>query len=128
WLVPAAGTALGILLSASAAHATVDAISYAGPVSPTTADTLSWTITATPGDTLSCAVLVDGAPTASGDCTTGTFTSPATSAGSYVLRVTDSNDSTTLDSTPALTVVDAPLPVPGQPSPGAPTSNPDRDT
>jgi hypothetical protein len=129
WLLPAAGTALGILLSAQAAHATADSADYSGPVNPTTADTLSWTITATPGDTLSCAVLVDATPTGGGACTTASdFHAAATSPGSYVLEVTDTTDSSTpFDSSP-VTVVAAALPAPGQPSPSAPTPNPDGDT
>ena len=109
WLLPAAGAALGVILSAQAAHATVDTITYTGPVSPTTGAALGWSIAAPSGDTLSCSVLVDGTPTASGDCTTGTFTTPATVAGSYVLRATDTSDaSPPQDSDPVVVVPPAP--------------------
>lgn len=129
WLLLAAGSALAIVLSASAAHATVDSIQYTGPSAPTTGDTLSWTVTSgTPGDALSCTLMDDGSSAGgSVDCTGGSFSATASAPGSYVLEVTDTTDgSPAVDSAP-VAVTNPPLPAPAQPTPSAPAS-PGTDT
>ena len=92
WLLPAAGAAIGVLLSAQAAHAdAVLSVVFTTPGSVTTATPLTWDVTAADSSPTSCELSRAGtvvAPLA--DCP-GSFTyDPATTgAGVYTLTVYD---------------------------------------
>ena len=128
WLLPAAGTALGVLLSTQAAHATVQTVDVNGATTVTSDSPLSWTITAD-SSPISCQLNHDGAPVGSPvNCAAGTYDVPAQPPGTYTLTVYDADagavDPATTQQVTSTTVIDV---VPPAPQPSAP-ANPSNDT
>src|SRR4051812_40455133 len=128
WLLPVAGAAAGILLSATAAHATVTDATFTGAAHATTADPLTWNITAD-SPTISCELDFGGTPVVNPkDCSTKSVSFNVTGqpAGTYSLLVYDAAWDAVTPGTdaPAITrTVDVAPPAPTLTGPSGPSKN-----